>query len=76
MRLMIYGTERKMLVNFGGELEEMGQSDISCRMCEDNIKIDTKYGVRICVLDLSSSSRINKPPFVNTIMNFSVKKCG
>jgi hypothetical protein len=63
-----------MLINFSGELEKKGQSDSSCRMLEDNIKIDIKCDVRVCVRDLCTSSRIHMPPFVNAIMNFNVNK--
>jgi hypothetical protein len=30
----------------------------------------------VCAFDLCSSSRIHKPPFVNIIINFSVKNTG
>ena len=63
-----------MLINFIGELEQKGQSDSYCRMLEDNIKIDIKHDVRMCVRDLCTSIRTHMPPFMNTIMNFSVNK--
>ena len=56
------------------ELIQKGQLDSSCRRSEDNIKIDIKYDVRVCELDLCSSSMIQLRRFVKMMMNFSVYK--
>ena len=64
-----------MLINFSGELEQKGQLDSSCSLLEDIIKIGVKYVVRVCVLDLCSSSRIHIPSFVNITINLLFIKC-